>query len=88
MLGQPGRAGELLARAEAVVHNCCGSMSPPMEPVLQERAWLAAATRGEAASIPYPEQLRELRISVYGARSQEAEQNTLDIAKAKGQADR
>jgi hypothetical protein len=69
-LGQPDRAGDLLARAEAIVRTCCGTISREMEPVLQERAWLAIATTGQAAGIGYLEQLRTLRISIYGAQRQ------------------
>lgn len=86
MLGQLDRASDLLLRAEAIVRACCGAMSPAMEPVLQERAWLATAAAGQAAGIPYLEQLRALRVSIYGARSRQVEQTTSDIAKANGKA--
>ena len=59
-----------------------------MEPVLQERAWLAAAMAGQAASIPYLEQLRAIQISIYGIRSRQVEQTTRDLAEAGGKADR
>jgi hypothetical protein len=82
-LGQPDRARDLLTRAETIVRTCCGTSSPMMEPVIQERAWLAAATAGQAASIPYLEQLRTIRISIYGIQSQQVEQTNRDIADAK-----
>ena len=66
MLVQPDRARDLLARADEIVRTCCGTSSPMMEPVIQERAWLAAATAGQAASIAYLEQRRTIRISIYG----------------------
>lgn len=53
-----------------------------MEPVIQERAWLAAATGGQGAGIPYLEQLRTLRVSIYGVRSQQVERTDRDIAEA------
>jgi hypothetical protein len=82
-LGQPDRARDLLTHAETIVRACCGTSSPRMEPVIQERAWLAAATAGQAASIPYLEQLRTLRISIYGIQSRQVEQTDRDIAEAK-----
>jgi hypothetical protein len=85
-LGRPDRAGDLLTRAETLVRACCGPASPRMEPVLQERAWLAAATDGEAAGIPYLEQLRDLRASIYGDNSRQVEQATLDLAAAHARA--
>ncbi|HXB70822.1 MAG TPA: tetratricopeptide repeat protein [Candidatus Acidoferrales bacterium] len=87
-LGQPDRARDLLLRAETAVRACCGAMSRKMEPVLQERAWLAGATGGPAASIAYLEQLRELRASTYGANSEQVEQGTRDLAAANAQAGR
>jgi hypothetical protein len=83
MLELPDRARNLLARAETIVHTCCGTSSPMMEPLIQERAWLAAATAGHAASIVYLEQLRTLRISIYGIKSRQVEQTNHDIAEAK-----
>lgn len=85
-LGQPDRARDLLTRAETTVLACCGSASPWMEGVVQERAWLAAATDGEAAGIPYLEQLRDLRASIYGDNSRQVEQSTLDLAAAHARA--
>ena len=82
-LGQPDRARDLLTRAETIVRTCCGTSSPRMEPVIQERAWLAATTAGQAASIPYLEQLRAIRISNYGIQSHQVEQTDRDIAEAK-----
>ncbi len=82
-LGRPDRARDLLTRAETIIRTCCGTASPMMEPVLQERAWLAAATAGQAAGIPYLEQLRVLRVSIYGIQSQKVEQTDHDIAEAK-----
>jgi hypothetical protein len=59
-----------------------------MEPLLQERAWLAAATDGPAAGIAYLEQLRELRTATYGVDSQRVEESTSDLAAAHAQAGR
>jgi hypothetical protein len=50
--------------------------------VLQERAWLASTTNGQAASIPYLEQLRDLRASIYGVHSRQVEQTLHDLAEA------
>jgi len=86
MLGRPDRAGDLLVRAEAIVRACCGSASPRMEPVLQERAWLAAAMDGEAAGIRSLDRLRDLRASIYGDNSRQVEQATLDLAAAHARA--
>lgn len=47
-LGQPDRTRDLLTRAETTMLACCGTASPWMEGVVQERAWLAAATDGDA----------------------------------------
>lgn len=85
---QPDRARDLLTRAEAIVRTCCGASSPQMEPVLQERAWLAAAMAGEAASIPYLEQLRAIRIAIYGIQSRQVEQTDHDLAEANRKAGR
>jgi len=87
-LGQPERANELLTRAEAIVRACCGASSRMMEPVLQERAWLAAATDGPAAGIPYLEQLKALRASIYGAGSRPVEEANRDLAEANAKAGR
>jgi tetratricopeptide (TPR) repeat protein len=81
-LGQPDRAGDLLTRAETIVRTCCGTTSPMMEQVLQERVWLAGATNGQAASILYLEQLRDLRTSIYGVHSRQVEQTIHDLAAA------
>lgn len=88
MLGEPDRARDLLTRAEEIVRTCCGTVSPQMEPVLQERAWLATAMAGPAASIPYLEQLRAIRISIYGAHSRRVEETNHDLAEANGKASR
>jgi hypothetical protein len=85
-LGQPDRADDLLARAETIVRTCCGATSPMMEPVLEERARLAGATDGQAARIPYLEQLRDLRTSIYGVHSRQVEQTTHDLVAAKAKA--
>jgi tetratricopeptide (TPR) repeat protein len=85
-LGEPDRARDLLTRAQTIVRACCETTSPMMEPVLQERAWLAGATDGQAASIPYLEQLRDLRASIYGVHSRQVEQTTHDLAAAKAKA--
>ena len=81
-LRQPDRALNLLTRAEAIVRTCCGVVSPQMEPVLQEWAWLATAMAGQAASIPYLERLRTIRTSLYGAQSRQVEQTNHDLAEA------
>ncbi|HXJ40088.1 MAG TPA: hypothetical protein VNH18_12495 [Bryobacteraceae bacterium] len=86
VLRQPDRALDLLTRAEAIVRACCGTESPTMEPVLQERAWLAMATAGQGAGIPFLEQLRALRISIYGAMSQEVQQADRELSEAKAKA--
>jgi hypothetical protein len=80
-LGERDRAGDLLTRAETIARNCCGAASPMMEPILQERAWLEAPA-GQAAGIPYLEQLRALRVSIYGEGSRQVEQTTGDLATA------
>ena len=85
-LDQPDRAGDLLTRAETIVSTCCGTTSPMMEPVLQERVWLAGATNGQAASIPYLEQLRDLRTSIYGVHGRQVEQTIHDLAAANAKA--
>ncbi len=84
-LADRDRARDLLTRAETIVHNCCGDASPMMEAVLQERAWLEAPA-GQAASIPYLEQLRALRVSIYGGGSRQVEQTTRDLAAAEAKA--
>jgi ketosteroid isomerase-like protein len=86
-LGDRDRARDLFTRAETIVRNCCGDASAMMEPVLQERVWLEAPT-GEAASIPYLEQLRALLVSIYGEGSREVEQTTHDLAAANAKAGR
>ena len=59
-----------------------------MEGVLQERAWCVAAASGEAASLAYLEQLRELRVSIYGVDSQQVEMSTRELAAANARAGR
>jgi hypothetical protein len=86
-LGDRDRARELVTRAETIVRNCCGDASPMMEPVLQERVWLEAPV-GQAANIPYLEQLRALRVSIYGEGSRQVEQTTHDLAVANAKAGR
>jgi tetratricopeptide (TPR) repeat protein len=81
-LQQPDRALDLLNHAEAIVRTCCGAVSRQMEPVLRERAWLAAAGAGQAASVPYLEQLRAVQTSIYGAQSRQVEQTNRDLAEA------
>ncbi|HEV3196265.1 MAG TPA: tetratricopeptide repeat protein [Bryobacteraceae bacterium] len=81
-LGNLDRAGDLLTRAVMIVRACCGVDSPRLETVLQERAWLQAARDGEAAGIPFLEQIRDLRASIYGDNSRQVEQATLDLAEA------
>lgn len=81
-LHQTGQARDLLARAERVVAACCGIGSPHMEPLLQERAWLAEQTDGEGSGIPFLEQLRNLRGSIYGENSEQVEHSTMALAAA------
>ena len=57
-----------------------------MDGVLQERAWSVAAASGEAASLAFLEQLRELRASIYGASSQQVETTTRELAAANARA--
>jgi hypothetical protein len=59
-----------------------------MEPLLQERAWLASTTDGQAAGIPYLEQLKALRASIYGVRSPQVEETNRDLAEANAKAGR
>jgi len=86
-LGDRVRARDLLTRAETIVRNCCGDVSPMMEPVLQERVWLEAPAR-QAASLPDLEQLRALRVSIYGEGSRQVEQTTHELAEANAKAGR
>ncbi len=86
-LGDRARARDLLARAETIVLKCCVDASPMMEPVLQERIWLEAPA-GQAASIPYLEQLRALRVSIYGEGSRQVEQTTHELTAANAKAGR
>jgi hypothetical protein len=86
-LGDRDRARDLLTRAETIVRNCYGDASPMMEQVLQERVRLEAPA-GQAASIPYLEQLRALRVSIYGEGSRGVEQTTHDLAVANAKAGR
>jgi len=44
--------------------------------VLQERPWLAAAMAGQAAGVPYLEQLRSVQTALYGVASRQVEQTT------------
>jgi tetratricopeptide (TPR) repeat protein len=80
ILGQPDRARGLLSRAEAIVRACCGEGSARMESILQERGWLADATGGDAARIPYLVQLRDLRVSIYGLHSRQTADVEEDLA--------
>lgn len=77
-LGLLPQADELLSRAEGIVRECCGTASPHMEPLLQERAWMAAA--GTAARMRGLEELRDFRASVFGSNSRPVEQSTRDLA--------
>jgi tetratricopeptide (TPR) repeat protein len=72
------QAEVLLSRAERIVRECCGTASPHMEPLLQERAWMAAA--GTAARIRGLEELRDFRASIYGSNSRPVEESTRDLA--------
>ncbi len=57
-----------------------------MEAILHERAWLVAAGGGDgagAAGILILEQLRTLRISIYGLQSRQVEQVNREIAEAR-----
>jgi tetratricopeptide (TPR) repeat protein len=87
LLGDRDRARDLLTRAETIVGNCCGVVSPMMEPVLQERVLLEAPA-GQAASIPYLEQLRALRVSIYGEGSRQVEETTHELVAATAKAGR
>ena len=58
-----------------------------MEPVLQERVWLEAPA-GQATSIPYLEQLRALRVSIYGEGSRQVEETTHELVAATARAGR
>jgi beta-lactamase regulating signal transducer with metallopeptidase domain len=87
-LQQPDRALDLLTQAEAMVRTCCGTASPQMEPVVRERAWLAEAMAGKAASVPYLEQLRSVQTSLYGVQSRQVEQTDRYLAEANRKASR
>jgi len=84
-LADRDRARDLLTRAETIVRKCCGDASPIMEQVLQERVWLEAPA-GQAANLAYLEQLRALRVSIYGEGSRQVEQTTRDLAAADAKA--
>jgi len=77
-LGLLPQADILLSRAEGIVRECCGMATPHMEPLLRERAWMAAA--GSAARIRGLEDLRDFRASVYGSNSRPVEDSTRDLA--------
>jgi tetratricopeptide (TPR) repeat protein len=77
-LGLLPQADILLSRAEGIVRECCGMATPHMEPLLRERAWMAAA--GSAARIRGLEDLRDFRASVYGGNSRPVEDSTRDLA--------
>ena len=77
-LGLLPQADILLSRAEGIVPECCGMATPHMEPLLRERAWMAAA--GSAARIRGLEDLRDFRASVYGSNSRPVEDSTRDLA--------
>jgi tetratricopeptide (TPR) repeat protein len=77
-LGLLPQADMLLSRAEGIVRECCGTATPHMEPLLRERAWMAAA--GSAARIRGLEDLRDFRASVYGSNSRPVEDSTRDLA--------
>ena len=97
---QLGRVGQLLpwnvrtagSRQRSVVArggdrtHLLRSRVPGNGPVLQERAWLASATAGQAASIPYLEKSAPSESLSIGAQSRQVEQTTSDIAKANGKA--
>ena len=73
------RADELVTRAEMIVRECCGLTSPQMEPVLQERAWMAVSA-GPAARFKALEELRDFRAAVYGSNSLPVEESTRELA--------
>lgn len=77
-LGLLPQADILLSRAEGIVRECCGMATPHMEPLLRERAWMAAT--GSAARIRGLEDLRDFRASVYGSNSRPVEDSTRDLA--------
>jgi tetratricopeptide (TPR) repeat protein len=77
-LGLLPQADMLLSRAERIVRECCGMATPHMEPLLRERAWMAAT--GSAARIRGLEDLRNFRASVYGSNSRPVEDSTRDLA--------
>jgi hypothetical protein len=83
VLLQTDHARELLTRAEAIVRACCGEGSRRMESILQERGWLAGATGGDAARIPYLVQLRDLRVAIYGLHSHQVAASEEELATAR-----
>jgi tetratricopeptide (TPR) repeat protein len=78
-LGSVSRADELVTRAEMIVRECCGLTSPQMDPVLQERAWMAIS-EGPAAHFKALEGLRDFRAAVYGSNSWPVEESTRELA--------
>lgn len=77
-LGLLPQADILLSRAERIVRECCGMATPHMEPLLLERARMAAP--GSAAHIRGFEDLRDFRASIYGSNSRPVEDSTCDLA--------
>jgi tetratricopeptide (TPR) repeat protein len=77
-LGLLSQADTLLAKAERIVRECCGSAAPHLESLLQERAWMAPP--GSAAYIRGLEDLRDFRASIYGRNSRAVEDSTHDLA--------
>lgn len=77
-LGLLPQADELLSRAERIVRECCGTTSPRWEPLLRERAWMAAA--GTPARVRGLADLRDFRASVYGSNSRPVEQSMCELA--------
>jgi tetratricopeptide (TPR) repeat protein len=73
------RADELVTRAEMIIRECCGLISPQMEPVFRERAWMAISV-GPASHFKALEELRDFRASVYGSNSWPVEESTLEPA--------
>jgi hypothetical protein len=78
-LGDRDTAVALLDKAEGLIRACCGEISPRLEPLLRERAWMQATGANEAG-IAGLEHLRDFQISVYGAGNQAVEETTQQLA--------
>jgi tetratricopeptide (TPR) repeat protein len=73
------RADELVTHAEMIIRECCGLISPQMEPVFRERAWMAISA-GPSAHFKALEELRDFRAAVYGSNSWPVEESTRELA--------